>query len=409
MVEPRSTGLDPVGEALQRGDPDTALTLLSHLQKTRPLRIEEGMQRVFALRATGRHAEALEAIEAVLVVDPYHFLALLSKGAVLERLAGRAQAAAIYRHAIQVGGPVELMPPQVRDAVGRGAGSAGCRSPRPAEKDSRTRPARSGRPAPTPSSHGSMRRWPSSPAWPSPTNSNPMLLDYPGLAPIAFYDRALFPWLEAVEAATPVIQAELAAMLKTSQDIFAPYIQYPPGVPVNQWGKLNHSRLWSSIFLWKDGVRQDEICARFPRTVALLDGLPLLRQPGFGPTVTFSALAPHTRIPPHTGSSNTRVLMHLPLILPGPARFRVGNTVREWRMGEAWVFDDTIEHEAWNDAAETRIILILDLWSPQLSENERSLVTQMMLAKTAYQRGEILDVSQGSPQPDDNGVQVDRD
>ena len=101
-------------------------------------------------------------------------------------------------------------------------------------------------------------------------------------------------------------------------------------------------------------------------------------------TALFSALAPRTRIPPHHGSTNTRLLVHLPLVLPGPAGFRVGNETRAWRMGEAWVFDDTIEHEAWNDADETRVILIFDVWNPLLTDAERELVSAMMAARDQW-------------------------
>jgi aspartyl/asparaginyl beta-hydroxylase (cupin superfamily) len=100
--------------------------------------------------------------------------------------------------------------------------------------------------------------------------------------------------------------------------------------------------------------------------------------------VTFSQLEPHTRIPPHTGSTNTRLLVHLPLILPGPARFRVGAEMREWKMGEAWVFDDSIEHEAWNDADQPRTIMIFDIWNPFLSEAERALIAAMMAASNQF-------------------------
>jgi aspartyl/asparaginyl beta-hydroxylase (cupin superfamily) len=112
--------------------------------------------------------------------------------------------------------------------------------------------------------------------------------------------------------------------------------------------------------------------------------MPLADQPGFAPTALFSALAPRTRIPPHTGSTNARLLVHLPLVLPGPSRFRVGNDIRTWRMGEAWVFDDTIEHEAWNDADETRVILIFDIWNPLLSQAERELISAMMKARSEW-------------------------
>jgi aspartyl/asparaginyl beta-hydroxylase (cupin superfamily) len=117
----------------------------------------------------------------------------------------------------------------------------------------------------------------------------------------------------------------------------------------------------------------------------LLRSLPLLDVDSFGPTAMFSSLAAKTRIPPHTGSTNVRAIIHLPLILPGPAWFRVGNDRREWRMGEAWAFDDTIEHEAMNESPETRVILICDTWNPYLTEPERALVGAMLQAKSVFQ------------------------
>src|SRR5262249_3464711 len=159
------------------------------------------------------------------------------------------------------------------------------------------------------------------------------------------------------------------------------------GAPVNQWAELNHSDRWSTLFLWKDGERHDDACAVCPQTAALLDELPLAHQDTFGPTVMFSRLNARTAIPAHTGSTNLRLSTDLPLILPGPARFRGGNEMRPWKMGEGWVFDDTIEHEAWNDADEARVILILDVWNPFLSEAERDLVTQLMLARRDYYGG----------------------
>ena len=181
-----------------------------------------------------------------------------------------------------------------------------------------------------------------------------------------------------------MIRGELEGVLATMDADFAPYINVPPGAPVNQWEELNQSRLWSSLFLWKDGERQEEPCRRCPGTAALLDRLPLARQPGFAPTVIFSALEARTRIPAHTGSTNARLLVHLPLILPGPARFRVGNETRSWRMGEAWAFDDTIDHEAWNDADALRVIMILDIWNPLLTEDEREAITALMNARNAF-------------------------
>jgi aspartate beta-hydroxylase len=94
--------------------------------------------------------------------------------------------------------------------------------------------------------------------------------------------------------------------------------------------------------------------------------------------VLYSLLAPHTRIPPHTSSTNARLIVHLPLIVPGGCRFRVGNETREWEEGKAWVFDDTIDHEAWNDSGHLRVILMIDVWNPYLTAAEREMVSVLL-------------------------------
>jgi aspartate beta-hydroxylase len=62
----------------------------------------------------------------------------------------------------------------------------------------------------------------------------------------------------------------------------------------------------------------------------------------------------------------------------------VGNETREWKLGQAWVFDDTIEHEAWNDADELRVILIFDVWNPYLEPGERERINALMAARNAF-------------------------
>ncbi|MBC7504872.1 MAG: aspartyl/asparaginyl beta-hydroxylase domain-containing protein [Sandarakinorhabdus sp.] len=207
----------------------------------------------------------------------------------------------------------------------------------------------------------------------------PLVLAYPYLPPVQFFDRALFPWLPQLEAATPIIRAELEAMLadggaKGSADGFAPYVAYPAGAPVNQWATLNHSDAWAAQFLIQHGVPQTRVRARCPQTAALLDTLPLFDCPGRGPVAFFSLLKPHTHIPPHTGATNIRTIIHLPLIVPELCGFRVGNESRPWVEGEAFAFDDTIEHEAMNGSDQLRAVLIIDVWNPYLSVIERDLL-----------------------------------
>jgi aspartyl/asparaginyl beta-hydroxylase (cupin superfamily) len=74
--------------------------------------------------------------------------------------------------------------------------------------------------------------------------------------------------------------------------------------------------------------------------------------------------------------TNTRAIIHLPLVVPSGCRFRVGGETREWREGEAFAFDDTIEHEAWNNSDEPRVVLILDVWNPHLTLVEQELLAE---------------------------------
>ena len=212
----------------------------------------------------------------------------------------------------------------------------------------------------------------------------PLEYYYPGLAPIEFYERDEFPWLAEFEAATSDIQKELIAIVREDQAGFQPYIHYDDHLPLDQWRELNHSLRWSAFHFYERGAPIEDRWRRAPATVAAFSKLPQARVPLRSPSALFSVLQPKTRIPPHTGIANFRLVVHLPLILPQGCGFRVGGETREWRMGEAWVFDDTIEHEAWNDSDETRIILICDIWNPRLSEEERETIGQIIAATDKF-------------------------
>lgn len=197
---------------------------------------------------------------------------------------------------------------------------------------------------------------------------------FPYLPAIEFFPEQLFDWFAELEAHTDAICAELLPLLTERDRGFRPYIAFDSTLPANQWAELNHSPRWSAWFLWEDGVRNEPNCALCPATAALLERLPLLDLPGKGPTAMFSLLEPRTRIPPHTGSNNVRATVHLPLIVPEGCGLRVGAETRPFVAGKAWAFDDTIEHEAWNDSDDVRAIFIVDTWNPLLTEAERAAV-----------------------------------
>jgi aspartyl/asparaginyl beta-hydroxylase (cupin superfamily) len=207
---------------------------------------------------------------------------------------------------------------------------------------------------------------------------------YPGLAPIEFYERGEFPWLEEFEAATGTVQRELARVLVEDEKEFAPYIQYDDHLPLEQWRELNRNPRWSAFHFYDQGRPVEARCRRAPGTYAAVCRLPQAQVERRSPTAMFSVLQPKTRIPPHHGVANFRLVVHLPLVLPPACGFRVGGETREWRIGEAWVFDDTIEHEAWNDSGEVRIILICDIWNPRLSPDEQAAIRAVITATDAF-------------------------
>ena len=110
---------------------------------------------------------------------------------------------------------------------------------------------------------------------------------------------------------------------------------------------------------------------------------------GAGPNAMFSLLAPRTRIPSHVGVNNARLVCHLPLIVPEGCWFRVGAETRFWRRGEAFVFDDTIEHEAMNPSDQLRVVFICDVWHPDLSKVERDAVKALIEADSGAKSGAL--------------------
>ncbi len=203
---------------------------------------------------------------------------------------------------------------------------------------------------------------------------------FPFLPADEFFDRACFPWFAEVEARTDAIRAEFLALQQRGADQLRPYVRQEKGTPENKWTPLNDSLDWGAVFLWEYGVKNDAVCALCPETAAALDAVPRSELPGRAPSAFFSLLKPRTRIPPHTGVTNTRAIIHLPLIVPDGCGFRVGGETRHWREGEAFAFDDTIEHEAWNDSDALRVVLIFDVWNPHLTRVEQELIADFYRA-----------------------------
>ena len=200
---------------------------------------------------------------------------------------------------------------------------------------------------------------------------------FPELPTVTYYDRALFPWMDALEAATSDIRAELQGLL-AGPNVFAPYIEAEANMPVDRTHPLLDSPDWTASYLYREGKIVSEIADRCPKTMAAVAHAPLEKIKGRAPFILFSKLTPGAWIRPHTGFFNTRLVCHLPVIVSEKCWFRVGADVCGWEEGKCFAFNDTIEHEARNEGQGTRTVLIFNIWRPELTEEERRLVTALM-------------------------------
>jgi aspartate beta-hydroxylase len=367
-------------EAMRRGDAPSARAGLE-----RALQIDERNPALWlnlasVFRQLQLPADEAQALERVLAIEPRHLLALLQKGSLLDIQGKTRQAARVYQSALQTIPPGAQLAPHLERAVQRAQEVIRANQQ---ELDaflnarlSGERTVRFNR-----CIDGLLAKKPLYVPQPS-------FMYFPFLPAYEFYAREGFPWLDEIEAATPVIRAEFEKVFAEDQDRLQPYIAYPQGVPLDQWAELNHSRKWSVFYLWKEGVPLADHIARCPQTAALLEKVPRSDVPSHSPSAFFSILDAHSRIPPHTGVTNTRLIVHVPLIVPAGCGFRVGGEQREWKPGQAFVFDDTIQHEAWNDSDVPRAVLIFDIWNPYLTEAERHLVRTATQAIGEYYSGE---------------------
>ena len=361
---------------LMNGDAAGAHALLTQAVSQESSNASLWLNLAAALRGLKREDEERAAIDKALTLEPRNLRALLQKAS-LQEISGQVRAAAMtYRHVLQ-SVPSGSLPPQSLRPVFQHALQFVAANDRELEQfiESRLKNLRE-RHKDEPLQRFDrcletlLRKKPV-------YRPQPSFMYFPRLPAIEFYDRSEFPWLDSIEAATDDIRAELINVLQEGPSVLMPYVDIPAGMPLDQWRELNQSRRWGVYYLWQEGVAIPEHIARFPRTVAALEAWPRCEVPGCSPTAVFSILDAKTRIPGHTGVSNTRLIVHLPLIVPPGCGFRVGAEQREWHPGKAFVFDDTFEHEAWNDSDVPRAVLILDIWSPHLSAAERDMVRQV--------------------------------
>ena len=369
---------------LQAGRAGHARELFQRLVNEGPPSADAHLGLAHAQRLLAQPEPAMAALDAALLLQPRHVGALVQKADWLDA-AGHSTAASFYQAALTCAAQLDPLPREW--AVRAAHAQAMC--VRYAQHFEATLRRQLDTVAP--------RLGPASARFAQSVDmltggkqlfaSAPRLYLFPELPTVQFFDRALFPWLAGLEAATAAIRDELLAVMREPQ-VFVPYVQSDPLRANLSRGGLVDNAAWSAYFLWQNGQRIAAHAERCPATQAALAQVPVVHIPGRSPSVLFSMLRPRSHIPAHHGFVNTRLIVHLPLIVPPGCRFRVGNETRAWVEGQAWLFDDTIEHEAWNDSDQTRVILLFEVWRPELTATEQGYVSALF-ESIAQQRGGV--------------------
>jgi beta-hydroxylase len=188
-----------------------------------------------------------------------------------------------------------------------------------------------------------------------------------------FLDPRQFEFVAALEAQWEAIRAEYLAL---PGDLFDPWVQ-----------RYMHGGRWMVFGLYAVGQEIPGACAACPNTAKALRQVPGLSMAGF------SRLAPHAHVKPHVGWAASVYRLHLPLVVPPCCRLRVAAETRAWQEGRCLIFNDTVEHEAWNDSDLPRGVLLLDFLRPGMSgtaadhvpEEVQQYVAQLFAARAAKQ------------------------
>jgi len=337
-----------------------------------------------ACRAEGDDPAERDAIDRLLSAQPTHLGALLMKGAALSRAGDDDGAMASYQAAVGVAEQVQrgghILPSLLASEVGRAAQwIRGYVVERAARIDN----------ALTAGGFGPGRRSEAvEEALAILRGDAPIQLQrptsfyFPGLPQRSFYGRDEFDWVPALEAQAGTIKSELESLLRSQAEEFEPYI----GADADRSGgtapnaHLAGDASWSAYHLLKGGMAVEGHAEQFPQTLEALQLAPLTCIAGRAPMALFSLLKPGAHIRPHHGSFNFRLICHLPLIVPPDCTLRVGNQQRQWQQGELLIFDDSMEHEAWNRSDQQRIILLFEIWRPEIGEADREALTLLLEA-----------------------------
>ena len=373
------TALDEGYAALRRGDLPAARAAFEAATAAAPQDVRGWLLLAQSCARHGDRAAEEGALDGALTAEPLNLLALLAKGELVQARGDDRAAVSYFRMALR--GDTAGLPEALVERLRRAAAAveaAGGRFEHHLEQSlveagvaPGQRPARFVEALDILAGRKAIQI------------QQPTSFFYPGLPQTCFYEPREFAWLAEFEARVPAMRAEVERLLAEAHN-FQPYVEGEDNRPNRGHALLGDER-WSAFYLWRGGDEVEDNALRCPETMAALRSAPMPRIAGRAPMALFSQLRPRTHIPPHWGMLNTRLICHIPLIVPPHCRLRVGNEVREVEAGKAMIFDDSIEHEAWNDSDETRVVLLFEIWRPELDAAERAALTAMFEAITAYE------------------------
>ncbi|XP_043247721.1 aspartyl/asparaginyl beta-hydroxylase-like isoform X3 [Amphibalanus amphitrite] len=173
--------------------------------------------------------------------------------------------------------------------------------------------------------------------------------------------------ISELEAQFPTIRGEMLALLDSErpEDGFQP-----------EQEQLSKEGDWKQYTMYRRGRKNQYACVKTPRTCEIIDKFPEAAGCRRG-QVKFSMLAPGTTVWPHTGPTNCRLRLHLGIKVPPGTGIRVAGEKRTWEEGKVLIIDDSFEHDVWNEGTESRFVLIVDIWHPELTEDERRTLTSI--------------------------------
>jgi aspartyl/asparaginyl beta-hydroxylase (cupin superfamily)/Flp pilus assembly protein TadD len=282
-------------------------------------------------QALGWHGAAVEGLSALVRDHPDHAVAHFNLGIALHGAGRTADARAARARAVALAPALAArVPPEL------GGGTAAAAPPAGAEAAAQRR----------------MNEYLSS----FLTNqNNPRMSMYPGLTERAVHDPARFPIVQALEAAFPAIRREIEALAASTFHAESEGLEGTEG--------------WDVLLLYERGRKNAENCARCPTITRIIESHATVRT--LAGLMYVSKTNPGTHIKPHLGPTNVRLRCHLGIKVPaGDCGLKVGGQPLRWQEGRCIVFDDHLEHESWNFTSEPRIVLIIDVWHPDLTPTE---------------------------------------